>query len=264
MNNALKLVAVIAAGTLAGCCTPKQTAEARPLTMMSFNIRIGCGLGGAFKLPKGSLGHLPQCAEVIRAANPDWVAIQEIDRCTDRVGGVDQTAALAKLCGMKGTFVKKVSRPGGAYGLAILSKDEPISVSKVLMPGSSHTRCLEIVEFKDYVVACTHFPLKEVFRDRAAEIVRVNLADLGKPVFIAGDFNAMPDSNAIEIMKKDFTILSDMTQPTFRADNPTKCIDYIMVDTVHSDRVEVLSRKVIAAPEATDHCALVVTANLKK
>ena len=153
MNNALKLVAVIAAGTLAGCCTPKQTAEARPLTMMSFNIRIACGLGGAFKLPKGSLGHLPQCAEVIRAANPDWVAIQEIDRCTDRVGGVDQTAALAKLCGMKGTFVKKVSRPGGAYGLAILSKDEPISVSKVLMPGSSHTRCLEIVDLNILIIS---------------------------------------------------------------------------------------------------------------
>ena len=265
MNKLSQLVvAACVAGILAGCCTPQETAASRPLTMMSFNIRIGCGLGGAFKLPKGSLGHLPQCAEVIKAANPDWVAIQEIDRNSKRVGGVDQTAALAKLCGMKGTFVKKIPQPGGDYGLAILSKEEPLSVSKVLMPGSSHTRCLEILEFKDYVVACTHFPLKEEFRDRAAEIVRVNLANMGKPVFIAGDFNAYPESNAIAIMKKDFTILSDVTQPTFRADNPTKCIDYIMVDTAHADKVEVLSRKVIAAPEATDHCALIVTANLKK
>ena len=37
-----------------------------------------------------------------------------------------------------------------------------------------------------------------------------------------------------------------------------------MVDTAHADRVEVLSRKVIAAPEATDHCALIVTANFKR
>ena len=257
------LAAACVAGILAGCCTPPEAA-ARPLTMMSINIRIGCGLHDPFKLPKGSLGHLPQCAEVIKAANPDWVAVQEIDRNSNRVGGVDQTAALAKLCGMKGTFVKKIAQPGGDYGLAILSKEEPLSVSKVLMPGSSHTRCLEILEFKDYVVACTHFPLRAEFRDRAAEIVRVNLVGLGKPVFIAGDFNATPESNAIAIMKKDFTILSDVTQPTFRADNPTKCIDYIMVDTAHADRVEVLSRKVIAAPEATDHCALVVTANLKK
>ena len=253
LRGAVALCAVfLAAGALA-----------QPITMMSFNIRIGCGLNDPFRLPKGSLGHLPACAEVIKAANPDWVAIQEIDRCSGRVGGVDQTAELAKLCGMKGYFVKKVPNSGGDYGLAILSKEEAVSVSKVLMPGSSHTRCLEIVEFKDYVVACTHFPLKAEFRDRASEIVRVNLADLGKPVFLAGDFNAEPESDAIAILKKDFTILSDTTQPTFRADNPTKCIDYIMVDTAHADRVEVTERRVIAAPEATDHCALVVRANLK-
>ena len=110
LRGAVALCAVfLAAGALA-----------QPITMMSFNIRIGCGLNDPFRLPKGSLGHLPACAEVIKAANPDWVAIQEIDRCSGRVGGVDQTAELAKLCGMKGYFVKKVPNSGGDYGLAIL------------------------------------------------------------------------------------------------------------------------------------------------
>ena len=36
-----------------------------------------------------------------------------------------------------------------------------------------------------------------------------------------------------------------------------------MVDTKHTNEVEVVSRKVIAAPEATDHCALVVEAKIK-
>ena len=247
----------------AGCATEGVTPSRKPLTMMSFNIRMGCGLKDPFKIPEGGLGHLPECAEVVRRFDPDWVAIQEIDRGTKRAGHVDQTAELARLCGLYGTFVKKVPRPDGDYGLAVLSKEKPIGVSKILMPGSSHTRCLEIVEFKDYVVACTHFPLKAEFRDRASEIVRVNLANLGKPVFLAGDFNATPESNAIAILKKDFTILSDPTQPTFRADGPTKCIDYIMVDTAHADRVEVTERQVVAAPEATDHCALVVRVNVK-
>ena len=35
------------------------------------------------------------------------MAIQEIDSKTKRAGFVDQTAELAKLCGMKGTFVRK-------------------------------------------------------------------------------------------------------------------------------------------------------------
>ena len=253
LRGAVALCAVfLAAGALA-----------QPITMMSFNIRMGCGLKYPFKIPEGGLAHLPACAEVIKAANPDWVAIQEIDRCSKRAGHVDQTAELARLCGLHGTFVKKVPQTDGDYGLAVLSKEKPISVSKILMPGSSHTRCVEIVEFKDYIVACTHFPLKEDFRVRAAEIVRLNLTDRSKPVFLAGDLNALPESPEIAELKKGFTILSDTSKPTFRADNPSRCIDYILVDTAHADRVEVTGRQVVAAPEATDHCALIIRANLK-
>ena len=230
------------------------------MTMMSFNVRIGCGMHDPFKLPEGGLGHLPQCAEVIKSVNPDWVAIQEIDRCSCRVGHVDQTAELAKMCGLYGTFVKKRPEKDGDYGLAILSKEKPLNVSKILMPGALHTRCVEILEFRDYFVACTHFPLKDHFCEIAAEIVRLNLADRDKPVFLAGDFNSRPDTKAVAILKKGFTILSDVTQNTYPADKPDRCIDYIMVDTKHADKVKVLSRKVIAEPDATDHCALVVKA----
>ena len=233
------------------------------VTMMSFNVRMGCGLNDPFVLPEGSLGHLPQCAEVIRSVNPDWVAIQEIDRRTDRAGGVDQTSELAKLCGKHGYFVKKTHEKGGAYGLAILSREEPVSVSKILMPGKAHTRCVEILEFPEYFVACTHFPLTDALCEVAAEIVRLNLADRNKPLFIAGDFNSRPESKAVEILKKGFEILSDPSRNTFPADAPRTCIDYIMVNRKFADRVEVLSRDVIAAPDATDHCALVVKANMK-
>ena len=243
------------------CMTAGAEATPKPLTMMSLNIRMGCGLKDPFRIPEGGLAHLPACAEVIRRVNPDWVAIQEIDRCSKRAGHVDQTAELARLCGMHGTFVKKVPQTDGDYGLAVLSKEKPIGVSKILMPGSSHTRCVEIVEFKDYIVACTHFPLKEDFRVRAAEIVRLNLTDRSKPVFLAGDLNALPESPEIAELKKGFTILSDTSKPTFRADNPSRCIDYILVDTAHAGTVKVLSYETIADPEATDHCGLVLRAS---
>ena len=230
--------------------------------MMSFNVRMGCGLDGPFRIPEGELGYLPACAEIIRKANPDWVAVQEIDRGTERAGHVDQTAELARLCGMRGTFVRKVGRKDGDYGLAILSKEAPLSVSKILFPDSSHPRCVEILEFAGYFVACTHFPLNAEKRLFAAEVVKLNLAERCKPLFLAGDFNATPDSPEIAALGKDFTPLSDMSQPTFRADHPTKCIDFIFVDTSHADRVAVRDRQVIAAPWATDHCALVVTADI--
>jgi len=258
-----RILAVLAcAATVAGCATARQDATPKSVTMMSFNIRMGCGLKDPFKIPEGGLGHLPQCAEVIKKVDPDWVAIQEIDRGTARAGHVDQTAELARLCGMHGTFVRKVGRKDGDYGLAVLSKEKPLNVSKILLPGSSHTRCVEILEFKDYFVACTHFPLKAELRRRAAEVVRLNLEERGKPVFLAGDFNAAPDSPEIAELQKGFTALSDTSRPTFRADNPTKCIDYVFVDTAHFRRVKVRDYQSIAAPEATDHCALVVKAEI--
>ena len=237
-------------------------AQGKTIKMMSFNIRMGCGLSDPFQLAEGSLGYLPQCAEVIKAAAPDWVAIQEIDRNTDRAGHVDQTAELARLCGLKGTFVSKITKPGGEYGLALLSKEEPISVSKVLMAGSSHTRAVLIAEFADYVVACTHFPLSAETRLNAARVVKETFANYTKPVFLAGDLNASPSEASIISLAERFTILTDTNRPTFRADNPTSCIDYIMVDNGHAARVTVKDRQVIAAPEATDHCALTVTAEV--
>ena len=256
-------------------------AFAKPVTMMSYNIRIGCGLSDPFKLPPGDLGHLPQVAKVIKAVNPDWVAIQEIDSKTKRVGFVDQTAELAKLCGMKGTFVRKTLNTAenrfrvqnaatdeeldgvGEYGLAILSKEKPIKVSKVLVPGCYHTRCIEFVEFKDYVVACTHFPLKAEHSLIAAKVALANIADHRKPVFIAGDFNLSPESEAIAELKKGLTILNDTAVPTFPSSGPTGCIDYIMVDTPHADRVSVTERRVIADADASDHCAVVVKAEVR-
>jgi endonuclease/exonuclease/phosphatase family metal-dependent hydrolase len=235
---------------------------ARPVTMMSFNVRMGCGLNGNFRLEKGSLGCLPEVARVIRNADPDWVAVQEIDRLTERAGGIDQTAELARLCGLKGYFVKKIPLRGGDYGLAILSKEEPLSVSKIMVPGSAHTRALMVARFRDYTVVCTHFPLKPHLREVAAEIARLNLAGDGKPVFLAGDINAEPAEKSVEILKKDFTVLSDETKPTFPSDVPRVCIDYIFVDKAHAGKVKVLERQTIAAPEATDHCALVVKAEL--
>ena len=258
--NKLIFTACAVLGIAAAHAAPR--AETRPVTMMSFNVRMGCGLTDPFKLPEGGLGHLPQCAEVIKAANPDWVAIQEIDRNSLRAGHVDQTAELARLCGMRGYFVSKKPERDGEYGLAILSKEEPLNVSKVLMPGSLHTRCLEILEFRDYFVACTHFPLKDEYCVRAAEIVRVNLEHKGKPVFLAGDFNSRPESEAMAVLKKDFAVLSDETKPTWRADKPERCIDFILVDKQHADRVKVLARETISAPHATDHCAIVVKAEL--
>ena len=242
-----------AGATVVGC-----RAQEKAVRVMTFNVRMGCGHDDPFELSKGSLGHLPQCAEVIRKANPDLVAVQEIDCKTDRAGGVDQTAELARLCGLHGTFVAKTPRPGGQYGLALLSRKKPLSVEKVLMPGKIHTRCLMICEFDDCIVANTHFPLSDEKCREAAEIVCRTLRGKTKPVVLMGDLNSDPDTQAIAVLKREFRILSDPAVRTWPAKRPDRTIDYIMIDRAHADSAIVDRPSVVAAPEATDHCAIVL------
>lgn len=232
----------------------------KSLRLMSFNVRMGCGLKDPFRLPKDSSGHLPQCADVIRRVKPDVVGVQEIDRCSGRAGGVDQTARLASLSGMKGVWVEKIKD----YGISMLYREPPFRTSKVLMPGSLHTRALEIADFGDFAVANTHFPLAEWACTNAARVVRAALAGMDKPVFLIGDLNSRPESAAIKSLSEDFAILSDVSAMTFPANKPDRCIDYIMVDKGHAVAVRVRSGETIAAPEATDHCAVVVELELAK
>jgi endonuclease/exonuclease/phosphatase family metal-dependent hydrolase len=116
---------------------------------------------------------------------------------------------------------------------------------------------------EDYFIACTHFPLTAENALVAAKVVRLNLEDRDKPVFLAGDLNSLPESEPIAELEKGLMLISDVSKYTFRADNPDRTIDYIFADKKHSDRVTVLENEVIAAPEATDHCALVTTIELK-
>ena len=224
--------------------------------LMSFNIRMGCGHDDPFRLPKGSLGYLPQCARVIGRCLPDYCGLQEVDRFSDRAGGMDQTAELAKLCGMEGSWVEKIPQ----YGISALYRERPFRVSKVLMKGRQHTRALMISEFPDCVIANTHYPLSEETCNAAAETTLAAVGDFAKdrPVFLMGDFNSLPDSEAVRILRREFVPISDPTVFTFPAKGPDRTIDYVFIDRAHAGAFKVLSRKVLAAPEATDHAALLV------
>ena len=91
--------------------------------------------------------------------------------------------------------------------------------------------------------------------DEDEEVARI-LRKGDKPVFLMGDFNSRPDSEAIKSLKEDFAILSDETQPTWPAKKPDRTIDFIMLDKAHSASYKKLGGGVEAFPDATDHCAI--------
>ena len=62
-------------------------------------------------------------ARFINEVNPDVVYLQEVDRATQRAGGVDQIAALQSSTALHdGHFVKWQNLQGGEYGVGIISK----------------------------------------------------------------------------------------------------------------------------------------------
>ena len=235
---------------------------AKHVRLMSFNIRMGCGHSDPFRLEKGSVGYLPKCAEVIRAADPDYAGLQEVDRNSKRAGFMDQTKVVADLSGMHGEWVEKIKD----YGISMLSKRRPVSVDNVLIEGQVHTRSLMISDFGDFAVANTHFPLSAGKRLAAAATVKDALKKISarKIVFLMGDLNAVPDSPEIASLKEDFEVISDEVAPTWPAEKPERVLDYIMVDKAHAARVRAVSRQTVAVPQATDHAAVIVDVEIEQ
>ncbi|MCH7814190.1 MAG: endonuclease/exonuclease/phosphatase family protein, partial [Planctomycetes bacterium] len=82
--------------------------------VLTYNIHHAEGVDGRIDLER--------IAAVIRRAEADLVALQEVDRGVERSGCVDQPERPAALTGMQIVFAKNIDHEGGAYGNAVLSR----------------------------------------------------------------------------------------------------------------------------------------------
>ena len=243
-------------------CTAAQAQDDfLTLKIMTYNIRHGAGMDDVLDLDRQ--------AEVIRQAAPDVVALQEVDSVVKRSGRVDQAAYLASSLGMEGRFGAAIPLSGGKYGVAILSKESPLSCRNIPLPGTEK-RTLLVCEFQEYVLACTHLDLDETCRLQSVPIILEEAARWDKPFFICGDWNDEPSSTLIKNLKKSFYFINATTNNssnyTFPAPKPTIIIDYIASYGTGSARTirSVRSRRVINEPQASDHCPVQVEVTLNR
>lgn len=210
---------------------------------MTYNICNAKGLDGIIDYQR--------IADVILKESPDYVSIQEIDSVTRRSYGVDVLKEIAKRTGMFYVFGASISFDGGKYGLGVLSKEKNVNARSVTLPGREEQRQLFIVEFNRFILASTHFSLNDEDRLASVAIVRKEAEYANKPFFIAGDLNSTPLSDVIDAFAVDFDFLNNLQEPTFPADNPDVCIDYIAI--YKSFNVKVLDAYVVDEPVASDH-----------
>lgn len=170
-------------------------------------------------------------AKVIKYNMPDVVALQEVDNRNYLGGKKDYIGMLSKETGMHAQFHALV---GTYYGIGILSKEKPLSVNfRTWERGEDSSdrenRGCIIAEFDDYYFISTHYSLNDKDRDKATVDLIKFAKSAGKPVFIAGDFNAKPTYRAMVTFKNNgFKILNNTDEYTFPSDKPESCIDMVI------------------------------------
>lgn len=209
-------------------------------------------------------------ANMVNEKDVDAVCVNELDSFTTRSNRDYQLEKFAKALGdWDFKFGTAMPHAGGSYGEGIATKERAVKKFSVALPKGvgAEPRVMVVMEMEDYVIATTH--LDHV--SAAAQIDQVKVMndaieeqykDSDKPVFLAGDLNAMPDSETISFLKEEWTMLSS-TQPTFPSHNPTRCIDYVFQYN-NGVKCEVLHAEVIRflksgnPATASDHLPVIV------
>lgn len=223
--------------------------------IMSYNIHHGEGLDG--RLDFGRIGR------VIGQVKPDIVALQEVDSATQRIAGKDLLHELGDEVLMHRTYAPAISYQGGKYGIGILSKEKPLNFRSLPLPGKEEKRVLLMAEFEKYIFCCTHFSLTREDQLESVSMLERELAGVEKPVFLAGDLNALPDSPVIGALKEKFVILTNTKEKTFPADKPSECLDYVLGYTGNGSTYCMLRNRVIPENVASDHRPVVTEVRLK-
>lgn len=257
-NQIRTALLLLAAPFVLGAChsNPKPTgSDEQQFQFMTYNVRNGLGMD--------EVKDLNRVVEVIRKQQPDVVAMQEIDSVTERSGGKYVLGVLAQQAHMHATFAPAIDFQGGKYGVGMLSKEKPMGVKTVALPGREEKRTLLVVEFEKFVYACTHLSLTPEDQLLSLPIIQRLTGEYKKPVLIAGDLNAHPDSETIRGLQKSFLLVSPTDVKTYPADVPTETIDYIAIHHKDTARVKAVSTQVLNEPRASDHRPIVASISIR-
>ena len=235
--------------------------QSTTVRVLTYNIRHAQGMDGVYDLAR--------IAEIIRSAQPDIVALQEVDRGTQRSGGMNQVEALAGLLGMYGEFGRAIDFQGGVYGVAVLSRWPLHYADNRALPSSPpyyeprtaltvFTRPgpgAPLIQF-----TTTHLDDARDSPDRWEQMMYLNdllAAGDGRPSILAGDFNARGEVELLAVLEAHWTNITSfepLQAPGTGANRRGLRSDYVFFRP--RDRWRVVDWQVIDAPGvsvASDH-----------
>lgn len=199
---------------------PKR-AERIALKVMTFNIRHGLGRSGEVDL--GAV------AETIKAADPDIVALQEVDRFWPRSGFEDQTRVLAQTLDYYAAFGANIKIGPIQYGNAILSRYPILNARNLIMPSLREPRgCLGgtiVLPGGNILTAYSlHLGLEKSERIHHVRAMTSYVRSSDTPVLVMGDYNTDPLGEEISEMREFLIDLYDAYERERTAEGKTKTI----------------------------------------
>ena len=225
--------------------------------VLTFNIYHGETYYRDQGLPYQS--NLEAVADVINALNPDLVALQEVDFKTNRAKGLDLVTELGLKTRMAPLFGKAMPYDGGEYGEGILSRYTFFSTQNYALgasPGKEPRAALSVI---------IELPCGEKVRfvgthldhtsdeERLSQVKQLSQQLNGNdiPTILAGDLNALPESEPMQTLFKNWKPSSTDNAPTIPSTSPSQKIDYILYGP--AARWRVLESRVIEEKIASDH-----------
>ncbi len=241
--------------------------EPNTLRVLCYNIHYGQGNDGEYNLQR--------LANVIKAAKPDLVALQEVDVGVKRSGRLHEVKILGELTNLKSHFGPTQHYEGGLFGNAVLTN---LPVENVLIQPLPYTEATpELTTYPRGAISVivtlptgerlnfisTHFQ-HNVEPDRIAEAKAINQLFAGESMttILAGDMNAVPGSEPIRILEEQWkNAIDPAAAPSAPSMNPRSRIDYVFY---RGDSLKMISSEVITEPMASDHCPVLAVFEIGK
>lgn len=256
LKRSLWLAAI--AAVFSNSLDTQQVQAADSVRVLCYNIHYGQGTDGKYDVAR--------LAKVIERTKPDLVALQEVDVGVKRSNRVHEAQRLSELTGLEVRFGPTQHYEGGLFGNAVLTRLPILDVmiqplpytestpERVTYPRGAIVVTVKGPDGKPLRFISTHFQ-HNVHEDRVAEAKAINqyfASESAVPTILAGDMNARPEEEPIQVLLKRWTNAIDKdATPTAPATKPRSRIDYIFYRP--AARFEVIETKVINEPLASDH-----------
>lgn len=209
--------------------------------------------------------HLPKLAEIIAAAKPDVVGLQEV-HCRTRAGSAHQGEVLASLTGMNHWFGRSCAMDGGDYGNAVLTRGVIENARVHPLPGSGEPRSLLEADIEVDGARVTFFVTHLAAWGRLLRNARLRqIAEIGDltargahPHVLVGDFNVPPGAEEMRVLLSHghLQVFGEPSEATFPMTRQR--LDYVFADP----RFELVEESVIRRGPS-DHWAITVDLGLR-